>query len=88
MGEAKKREEEEQKRREEFEKLLNTPMTKQEADDALTRINVQVAQLGVMRMSALHQLNQIDMELAKAEYDKSVIYRRALVGQETNGEAK
>lgn len=78
MGEAKQKEEQAKA----FEKLLATPMTREEADKALAQINMQVAQLGVMRIRALAGLNEIDMQLASAEYEKSIIYRRVLIGND------
>lgn len=63
----------------EFKKMLETPMTQEEANAALTQIDVQKAQLGVIRLQLMSQLNQLDLQLAQAEYDRAIVIRRALL---------
>jgi len=76
-----KAEAEARKAQEEFSKLLKTPMTEAEAEDALSRIDMQRAQLGVLRMQIVEQLNRVDAGLAQAEYDRSIVLHRALLGR-------
>jgi len=79
MGEAKQRAEAAAKAAAEFNKMINTPMTQDEANDAIARIDMQKAQLGVIRIQLMNQLNNIDLQLAQAEYDRSIVIRRALL---------
>ena len=58
--------------------IINTPMAEDEARKALAEIDVQMAQLGVMRYKALDQLNQIDEQIARAGLDRTIVLRRAL----------
>lgn len=86
MGEAKQRAEAAEAAAE-FNKMINTPMTQDEANDAITRIDMQKAQLGVIRIQLMSQLNNIDLQLAQAEYDRSIVVRRALLKPEADGAA-
>ena len=79
MGEAKKREDAAKAAAAEFNKMINTPMTQDEANEALARVDMQKAQLAVIRVQLMNQLNNIDLQLAQAEYDRSIIIRRALL---------
>lgn len=63
---------------------LDTPITHDEAQRLLADIDVQQAQLSVLRLRLLDQLNQVDLQLAQASFDRSVIIRRAL-NVETDG---
>ncbi len=62
-------------------KILETPMTQEEASDAIARINVQKAQLAVIRVRLAGQLNDVDLQLARAEFERSVVIRRAMLAQ-------
>lgn len=79
MGEAKKREDAAMAAAAEFNKMINTPMTQDEANEALARVDMQKAQLAVIRVQLMNQLNNIDLQLAQAEYDRSIVIRRALL---------
>ena len=85
MGEAKQRAEAAAKAAAEFNKMINTPMTQDEANDAIARIDMQKAQLGVIRIQLMNQLNNIDLQLAQAEYDRSIVIRRALLKPKADG---
>lgn len=75
MGEAKKRED----AAADFKKMLETPMTQEDANAAIAQIDMQKAQLGVIRLRLMSQLNQLDLQLAQAEYDRSIVIHRALL---------
>ena len=64
-----------------FDKIIETPMTQEEASDAIARINVQKAQLAVIRVRLAGQLNDVDLQLARAEFERSVVIRRAMLAQ-------
>lgn len=64
-----------------LDKILETPMTQEEASDAIARINMQKAQLAVIRVRLAGQLNDVDLQLARAEFERSVVIRRAMLAQ-------
>jgi hypothetical protein len=89
MGEAKNRQEEiaamkaaqeaQAKAEAEFRKLIDTPYgSRAEVDKALADNDVQTAQLRVLRLRKVDELNQIDHQLEMAALDRSIIVRRAL----------
>lgn len=88
MGEAKAREEEiaamkaaqeaQAKAEAEFKKLIETPIPKEEAKKALADNDIQLAQLRVIRLRKIDELNQIDHQIEMANLDRSVIVRRSM----------
>lgn len=58
--------------------ILDTPIGQDEAQKALAEIGVQVAQLTALRLRKTMEVNNIDQQLAAAEFEKSVIYRRCM----------
>lgn len=99
MGEAKEREaamkaamEEQKKRQEELQKLLSTPMTKDEAEKALADAAVDAAQLLVARQKLVARqdalrvdiaesqarIDEIDTRLQEISLSKSIVFRRTL----------
>lgn len=58
--------------------VLDTPLTQDEAQRLLADIDVQQAQLSVVRLRLLDQLNQVDLQLAQSSFDRSIIIRRTL----------
>ena len=102
MGEAKDREaaikaaqEEERKRQEELQKLLATPMSKDEVEKAMADSAVEAAQLLVARQKLVArqdalrvdiadtqaQIDMIDIKLQEGALTKIIVYRRALNSQ-------
>lgn len=88
MGEAKAREEEiaamkaaqeaQAKAEAEFKKLIGTPIAKEDAQKALADNDIQLAQLRVIRLRKIDELNQIDHQIEMANLDRSVIIRRSM----------
>lgn len=88
MGEAKNREaeiaamkevEEAQKKAEAaFKQMIETPISEEEARKALADNDVRLAQLRVIRLKKVAELNEIDHAIEMATLDHSVIVRRAL----------
>lgn len=63
----------------EFKKLIETPFASEdEAKKALADNDIQRAQLRVIRLRKVDELNQIDHQIELAELDRSVIIRRSL----------
>lgn len=88
MGEAQARKEEiaamkaaqdaQQKAEAEFRKLIETPLPKEDAQKAAADNDIQLAQLRVLRLRKVEELNQIDHQIELANLDRSVIIRRSM----------
>lgn len=78
MGEAKERAEAMKKAVEEARKVLETPISQEEANKALAEIDIQLAQLGAIRLNKAAEITAIDQQIAKANMDKAIIVRRVL----------
>jgi hypothetical protein len=88
MGEAQARKEEivamkaaqdaQQKAEAEFRKLIETPLPKEDAQKAVADNDIQLAQLRVLRLRKVEELNQIDHQIELANLDRSVIIRRSM----------
>ena len=63
---------------EKLREILDTPIGQEEAQKALAEIGVQVAQLTALRLRKAMEINNIDQQLAAAEFEKSVVYRRCM----------
>lgn len=61
-----------------FREMLDSPLAEEDAQKALADIDVQVAQMSCMRLGLLAQLNQLDLQLAQAAFDRSIVIRRTL----------
>lgn len=61
-----------------FNEMLNSPITKDEAEKSLADNDVQLAQLRVLRVRKLSELNQIEHQIEMANFERSVIFRRSL----------
>lgn len=85
MGEVARRTIEEQRQAdaergaEEFKKRLETPISIEEARRELAGIEMQEAQLGLMRTQVLGQLNQIDQRIEAARCARAEISMRLTV---------
>lgn len=62
----------------EFKKLIETPISKGDAEKALADNDIQLAQLRVIRLRKIDELNQIDHQIEMAKLDRSVIVRRSM----------
>lgn len=62
----------------EFKKLVESPLTKEEAEKKLADNDIQVAQLRVIRLRKLEELNQIDHQIEMANLDRSIVVRRTM----------
>lgn len=62
----------------EFKKLVETPISKADADKALADNDIQLAQLRVIRLRKIDEINQIDHQIEMANLDRSIIVRRLL----------
>lgn len=76
----------------EFKKLVESPLTKEEAEKKLADNDIQVAQLRVIRLRKLEELNQIDHQIEMANLDRSIVVRRTMnkapvMGEPVGGEA-
>lgn len=63
---------------EEFQKLLESPLDEAEAKKLIADNDVKLAQLEVIRVKKLDELNQIDTAIKMAKFDRSIVFRRAL----------
>jgi len=79
MGEAKSREEAIKKQQEEFQQMLNTPLTQEEANALIARIDMQKAQLAVIRLQLAEKVTNVEAQIAQAEYDRTIVIHRALL---------
>lgn len=76
---AMKEAEEAQKKAEDaFKKLIETPLSKEEAEKAIADNDIRLAQLRVIRLKKVAELNEVDHAIEMATLDRSVIARRAL----------
>ena len=76
---AMKEAEEAQKKAEDaFKKLIETPLSKEEAEKAVADNDIRLAQLRVIRLKKVAELNEVDHAIEMATLDRSVIVRRAL----------
>lgn len=66
--------------KEELEKIVETPITQEEAGLLISRIDMQKAQLSVIRLSLAERITSIDAQIAQADYDRSIVVHRALLG--------
>lgn len=62
----------------EFKKLVETPISKADADKALADNDIQLAQLRVIRLRKIDEINQIDHQIEMANLDRSIVIRRLL----------
>lgn len=62
----------------EFKKLIETPISKEEAEKALADNDIQLAQLRVIRLRKIDELNQIDHQIEMAKLDRSIVVRRSM----------
>jgi hypothetical protein len=79
MGEVARQTIREKSAEEEFQKRLATPITVEEARRELAGIEMQEAQLGLLRAQALGQLNQIDQRIEAARCARAEIGMRLTV---------
>ena len=71
--------EEAQKKAEDaFKKIIETPLSKEEAEKAVADNDIRLAQLRVIRLKKVAELNEVDHAIEMATLDRSVIVRRAL----------
>ena len=63
--------------------ILESPLTEEEARKLAANVDVQLAQLGALRVQKTLELGQIDYQIEAARFDKAVIYRRVLNTPET-----
>jgi hypothetical protein len=76
---AMKEAEEAQKKAEDaFKKIIETPLSKEEAEKAVADNDIRLAQLRVIRLKKVAELNEVDHAIEMATLDRSVIVRRAL----------
>ena len=76
---AMKEAEEAQKKAEDaFKKIIETPLSKEEAEKAVADNDIRLAQLRVIRLKKVAELNEVDHAIEMATLDHSVIVRRAL----------
>lgn len=76
---AMKEAEEAQKKAEDaFKKIIETPLSKEEAEKAIADNDIRLAQLRVIRLKKVAELNEVDHAIEMATLDRSVIVRRAL----------
>ena len=68
---------------EKIRKLMETPISEDDAKKAIAEISVQLAQLSALRLRKAMEVNMIDQQIATAEFEKSVIYRRCINPQGT-----
>lgn len=88
MGEAKDRaaeiaamkdaEEAQKKAEAAFNELIATPLSREDADKAIADNDIRLAQLRVIRLKKVAELNEVDHAIEMATLDRSVIIRRAL----------
>lgn len=69
----------------EFKKLVETPISKADADKALADNDIQLAQLRVIRLRKIDEINQIDHQIEMANLDRSIVIRRLLNKAEKEG---
>lgn len=81
MGEAKDRAESVKKQQEEFLKMLETPLTQEEGSEMISKIDMQKAQLSIVRLNLAERLASVDAQIAQAEYDRTIVVHRVLIGQ-------
>lgn len=69
----------------EFDKLLNTPMTKDEAEIALADIDIKKMQLAVIRQKWMAQITQtqlniaaLDEQMLSLDMERAMVFRRTL----------
>lgn len=67
------------KQQEEFQKMLETPLTQEEANASIAKIDMQKAQLAVVRLSLMERVASIDAQIAQAEYDRTIVIHRAML---------
>lgn len=79
MGEGKSREEAIKKQQEEFQQMLNTPLTQEEANALIARIDMQKAQLAVIRLQLAEKVTNVEAQIAQADYDRTIVIHRALL---------
>lgn len=87
MGEAKSREEAIKKQQEEFQQMLNTPLDQEEANALIARIDMQKAQLAVIRLQLAEKVTNVEAQIAQAEYDRTIVIHRALLAVKPADEA-
>lgn len=58
--------------------ILAKPLTEEEARTLIADIDVQLAQFHAMQIQKNLELDQINAQIAAAQFDKSIIYRRVL----------
>lgn len=76
---AMKEAEEAQKKAEDaFKKIIETPLSREEAEKAVADNDIRLAQLRVIRLKKVAELNEVDHAIEMATLDRSVIVRRAL----------
>ena len=61
-----------------FKKIIETPLSKEEAEKAVADNDIRLAQLRVIRLKKVAELNEVDHAIEMATLDRSVIVRRAL----------
>lgn len=69
------------KQQDEFLKMLETPLTEEEGSDMISRIDMQKAQLSVVRLNIAERLANVDAQIAQAEYDRTIVVHRVLLGK-------
>lgn len=61
-----------------LEEMLKQPLSENDARKLAADIDVQLAQLQALRIQRSLELSQLDYQIAAAQFDKAVIYRRVL----------
>ena len=74
----KEAEEAQKKAEDAFKKIIETPLSKEEAEKAVADNDIRLAQLRVIRLKKVAELNEVDHAIEMATLDRSVIVRRAL----------
>lgn len=62
----------------EFQKMISTPITDEEARKKLADIDIQMAQLRCIRLRKVAELNEIDNQIQVATLDRNIVIRRTL----------
>lgn len=68
--------------------ILAEPLDEAEARKLLADVDVQLAQLHAIQIQKNLELDQINAQIAAAQFDKSIIYRRVLNTAPQSEEAK
>lgn len=67
--------------------VLAKPIAEEEARKMVADIDVQLAQIRALRVQKSAELSQLDYQLAAAEFERSVVFRRVLNKPAPDGDA-